>query len=128
MPENSPIFISSPTMAILKKVIVSHDSTIKPNVEYFFNKRGAIYDNLESDEGDEEIYIDCQPTGSSGEPIPVPSSSKTPDKPPLDFSNPIVIIILGIIGGILLILMISVIVQFIRARRTPSTTPSSGGD
>lgn len=129
MPEDTPVFISSGTMAFLKKIIINHDSTIKPKTEYFFNKRGAIFTDPTSDEGDDEIYIDCQPTGSSGEPISVPSSSKSSDKPPLDFSNPIVIIVLGILAGILLIIIVGVIVQFLRGRRGPSVSPAdAGGD
>ena len=131
MPEKSPVFISSMTMAVLKKIIIAHDSTIKPSNEYFFNKRGAIF--TDPNEGDDDIYIECHPTGADGKLIAVPpSSSKKPDKPPMDFNNPIVIIVLGIIGGILLIICLSVIGQFFYKRRTAGTasssTATSGGD
>ena len=126
MPERSPVFISSKTMAILKKIIIPHDSVIKPSTEYFFNKRGAIYNNANSDDGDDDIYIECNPTGADGELIAVPpSTSKKFDKPPLDFNNPIVIIVLGIIGGILIILILSIIGQFFYKRRTAGTASSN---
>ena len=119
MPERSPVFISSKTMTVLKKIIIPHDSVIKPSTEYFFNKRGAIYNNPNSDDGDDDIYIECNPTGADGELIAVPpSTSKKFDKPPLDFNNPVVIIVLGIIGGILLILILSIIGQFFYRRRS----------
>lgn len=117
MPERSPVFISSNTMAVLKKIIIPHDSVIKPSTEYFFNKRGAIYGNPESDDADDDIYIECNPTGADGELISVPNTSKKFDKPPIDFNNPVVIIVLGIIGGILLILILSIIGQFFYRRR-----------
>ena len=116
MPKDSPVFISSKTMGVLKKIIMPHDSTIKPTHEYFYNKRGAIFTDPNSDEGDDDIYIDCHPTGADGELISVPTSSKN-EKSPLDFNNPIVIILLSIIGGLLVIFLLSVLLQFFRTRR-----------
>ena len=126
MPDNSPVFMSSQTMAVLKKIILAHDSTIKPSSEYFFNKRGAIFTDPNSDDGDDDIYIECNPTGADGEPVVVPSSSKSDKKPPMDFNNPFVIIVLGIIGGILLIIILSVVGQFFYRRRTAGG--GGGGD
>jgi carbonic anhydrase len=134
MPDKTPVFISSQTMGVLKKILIAHDSTIKPSTEYFFNKRGAVFTDPNSDDGDDDIYIECHPTGADGELIAVPpSSSKTPDKPPMDFNNPVVIIVLGIIGGILLILCLTVIGQFFYKRRTAGAGSSAnpgtaGGD
>ena len=126
MPDKTPVFISSQTMAVLKKIIIAHDSTIKPSTEYFYNKRGAIFTDPTSDDADDDIYIECHPTGADGELIAVPpSTSKELEKPPMDFNNPWVIIILGIIGGILLIIMISVIGQFFYKRRTPGASTTS---
>lgn len=127
MPDKSPVFMSSQTMSVLKKIIMSHDSVIKPSGEYFFNKRGAIFTDPNSDEGDDDIYIECNPTGADGEPIPVPETSKTPNKPPMDFSNPVVIVVLGIIGGLLLILLLSVIGQFFYRRRTAASNVTGTG-
>ena len=126
LPEDSPVFMSSKTMAVLKKIILPHDSTIKPTHEYFYNKRGAIFSDPTSDEGDDDIYIECHPTGADGELIPVPGSSKEPEKPPLDFDNPIVIIVLGILGGLLLILLLSVVAQFFRGRRAAAAAGVAG--
>lgn len=124
MPETSPVFISTKTMASLRKIIMEHDSTIKPEVDYFYNERGAIYVDPASD-GSDDIYIDCQPTGSSGEPIPVPSSSDTHKKresKPFNFKNNrtasivlIVIAALIILGG-LMYLFIPYIRNWIKSR------------
>lgn len=135
MPEDSQVFISSKTMALLKKIIIPSDIKIKSPHQYFYNKIGAIYSNPESDEGDDDIYIDCQPTGSDGELIPVPGTSNDPDKkPPLDFNNPIVLILISVIAGFVVIFLLSVIFKFFKRRRGASSgstvTPSSdlGGD
>ena len=126
MPEDSPVFISPVTMASLKKIMTPHDSSIKPKLDYFFNKRGAVFLDPTSDDNDDDIYIDCQPTGSNGEPIQVPSGNREHKKAPLDFSNPIVITILGIVGGILLIIIIGIVVQFFRTRSGTATRTGSG--
>jgi len=144
MPENSPVFISTETMALLRKIIMEHDSTIKPEVDYFYNKRGAIFLDPSSD-GTDDIYIDCQPTGSSGEPIPVPSSSDTHKKSeskPFNFKNnrtaSIVLIVISaviILGG-LMYFLIPYIRNWIKTRAatraaaiasaTSGATPGSG--
>ena len=113
MPETSPVYISSTDMGILKKILVEHDSTIKPSGQYFVNQRGAVFTDPNSDEGDDDIYIECNPTGAGGEPIPDPDSGA--DKGDvIDFDNPIVIIILGILGGALVIILISILVPLIK--------------
>lgn len=127
MPENTPVFISSNTMATLKKIIVEHDSSIKPKIDYYYNKQGAIYANADSDDGDDDIYIDCQPTGADGEPINVPNSSKKQDTG-INFDNPMVVVILGILGGILFIILFSIVVQFFRGRRGRSAAAAAGDD
>ena len=141
MPENSPVFISADTMALLKKIIIEHDSTIKPEIDYFYNKRGAIFVDPNTD-GTDDIYIDCQPTGSSGEPIPVPSSNSTnqrSERKPFSFKNnrtaSIVLIVIAaviIIGGMMYFL-IPYIRSWItnraaaRAARAASTSGSTSG-
>lgn len=118
MPETSPVFISSGDMGLLKKMLIAHDSTIKAASQYFVNKRGAIFTDPTSDEGDDDIYIECHPTGANGEPIPVPQDGGNTNKGDvIDFSNPIVITLLGILGGVLLIVLLSTIIKFFRSRR-----------
>jgi len=123
MPETSPVFISSSDMGTLKKILMAHDSSIKPAGQYFVNQKGAIFTDPNSDEGDDEIYIECHPTGAGGEPIPVPNDN-TDKGDMINFDNPIVIIILGIIGGSFLIYILSVIISLIRSawanRRGPA--------
>lgn len=117
MPDKTPLFISSDTMASLKKIIVPHDSTIKPSREFFYNKRGAIFTDPSADDGDDDIYIECHPTGADGEPIPIPSSSKKhKSEDIIDFKNPIVSVFLGLAGGFLVIFTISFFIDLYKRR------------
>jgi carbonic anhydrase len=50
MPTSSSVFLSSNTMATLKKIIVANDISIKPAPHYFLNKRGAMFTDPTSDE------------------------------------------------------------------------------
>ena len=124
MPNKSPVFISPKTLGLFKKVILAHDSTIKPNKNYYYNSRGALFSQEDSD----DIYIECHPTGADGNIIPVPSSGKPPkNKPVINFDNPNVIIGFAVVGGVLLILIMGYIIKFIRkrGRGTPASSAAS---
>lgn len=127
MPEVTPLHLSSKSMGIVKKFILDHDSSIKPSTEYFYNVRGAIFSNIE--EGDDDIYIECNPTGADGKLLGVPANGKEVEKPAIDFSHPAVIVILGILGGLLLILVISMGTKLFaswRAGRQAGTAGTAG--
>jgi len=126
MPKTSPVFISSGDMGLLKKMLIAHDSTIKAASQYFVNQRGAIFTDPTSDEGDDDIYIECHPTGANGEPIPVPQDGGNTNKGDvIDFSNPIVITLLGILGGVLLIVLLSTLIKFFRSRRAATAAATA---
>lgn len=116
MSEDTSIFISPKTMSNLQKILISHDSSIKPKLDYFLNKRGAIFQDPTSDDGDDDIYIDCQPTGANGEPIPVPNGNASKNVP-FNFKNPIVIIFISVLLGFLLIFIIIMIIKW-RTRKS----------
>lgn len=121
MPETSPVYISSKDMGLLKNILVAHDSSVKPAGNYFVNERGAVFTDPNSDEGDDDIYIECHPTGAGGKPLPDSGSKAADQGDAIDFDNPIVIIILGILGGALVIILISILVPLIKgawARRS----------
>lgn len=125
MPKDTTLFISPKLMSDLQKIILPHDSAIKPKLDYFLNKRGAVFQDPSSDGGD-DIYIDCQPTGADGEPIPVPNSN-APKSPPFNFKNPIVIILVSIICASALIFIIYWSVKNFKSRSSTSATASEGG-
>ena len=63
-----------------------------PNQQLYYNKRGAIYlgENRGADEDD--IYIDCSPTGAEDDIATFVSVSNEKNKEqPLNFNNPVVI-------------------------------------
>ena len=65
---NGSILLPSSTFDMLKEMIMENKFTIKENnddSQYAYNNKGAIYGSDSA--GSDEIYIDCQPTGSSGE-------------------------------------------------------------
>ena len=128
MPDTSPAHMTSNTMGLLKKIVSPHDSKIKNNVEYFYNQRGAIFNTSESDDGDDDIYIDCHPTGADGTLLGVPINSKTPDNPSFDYTNKVMVIILGVLGGLLLIYLISILIKFWYNRRSSNTTVPASTD
>jgi carbonic anhydrase len=126
MPEDSPIFISATTMSKLNEINTPHDSTIKKAGEYFFNKRGAVLTDPNSDEGD-DIFIDCQPVGIEGKKVAVPFKSDSSGKSSTDFNNPMVIITLSVFGGGLVIYILSKLFKYIRERRALAGAGAGAG-
>jgi carbonic anhydrase len=109
MPSDSSVFISSENMNELQKMIIKHDSVIKKTNSVFYNKKGAIYDGGVTSLEDDDIYIDCRPTGEDGEVVPIPtcnSNKKPTNTESFDFSNPAVIVLVSLLGGILLFILI----------------------
>ena len=122
MPTSSSVFLSSNTMATLKKIIVANDISIKPAPHYFLNKRGAMFTDPTSDEGDDDIYIECHPTGADGELIQVPLNGGPSKGSPVKFDNPIVIVLISVFGGLLLIWILSLALKLFRSRRAAGTS------
>ena len=126
-PKDSVVYMSETTIGKLKKMIVAHDSTIKPQGEVFFNKHGAIYVGENVDPTDDDIYIDCHPTGSSGsETVLEPAASGKPIIP-INIKNPLVITIIGILAGLLLIFLGTTIFNFIKGRRASGESANGSG-
>lgn len=120
MPSDSSVFISSENMNQLQKMIVKHDSVIKKTNSVFYNKKGAIFDGGVTSLEDDDIYIDCHPTGEDGEVIPVPtcnSNKKPTNTESFDFSNPAVIVLISLLGGILLFILIHSIIAIYKSIR-----------
>ena len=114
-PEDSDVFMSSSTMAKLKKMITHHNVKVKKTHELFYNKYGAVFEGAESQE-DNEIYIECHPTGSEGEEHVQVNLDKTIKEPSLNFKNPVVITLIGLLAGLILIIVISIVLNYFRGR------------
>lgn len=130
-PEDSVLYINTKTMGLLKKMIVKHKSSVKKAGEVYYNKRGAIYEGGESSTDDNDIYIECHPTGSEGETnVQIPKSitgGKDSDSS-LNFKNPVVIVIIGLLAGLVLIFIISTVMSFFRTRNNLGASSSSLSD
>jgi hypothetical protein len=94
-------------------MIIEHELSVKKSREVFFNKRGAIFEGASESSDDNDIYIECHPTGSEGE-EPVQLAIDNTVKEPINFKNPVVITIIGLLAGLILIFLISTILTFFR--------------
>jgi Na+-translocating ferredoxin:NAD+ oxidoreductase RnfA subunit len=73
--------------------------------------------------GNGEIYIDCQPVGSSEETVNVVTSTSTYDFSIKDFfKNPIVILILGSLGFIIILFVINYFLNFMKPKKGGALT------
>lgn len=115
MPEDSQVYLNSETMRLLSKIIVEHKYGVKKAGEVFYNKRGAIFEGASESSDDNDIYIECHPTGSEGEePVQLPIDSSIKISEPINFKNPVVITIIGLLAGLIVIYLISIILSFFR--------------
>jgi len=129
-PKDSQIYMSSKTYGMLSKMIVENKNNVvnNPNQQLYYNKRGAIYlgENRGADEDD--IYIDCSPTGAEDDIATFVSVSNEKNKEqPLNFNNPVVITIIGLLAGFLVIFIISTVLKFVRGRSSSSGSVSRIG-
>jgi len=72
--------ITSNTLAILKKINSANTYTIKKGPLLFYNQKGPG-----SGTGNDEIYIDCKPTGSSEENVTI--TNQIGSSPPFNIDN-----------------------------------------
>jgi carbonic anhydrase len=76
--DESNVYMSQSAFNVLKKVIYAnkYSTTTNNKKGLFYNQKGPSTINNKNKDGD--IYIECLPTGSSGESlVPVPSASQT---------------------------------------------------
>ena len=99
----SPVTISSSAFKILQNVISKNSVTIKPTVDLYYNKSGS-----NSALGENDIYIECNPTGADGK-VLVPAGSKTDDDTPKKqitweevSQNPFFQVFVGIVVGLII--------------------------
>ena len=102
-PINASIDISSESLSTLTTIIESNSYDIKSGVSFFFNEKGPGKYGVSGD----DIYIDCQPVGSSDESEIVITDSMTSSgsETPIDWvkNNPIIQILLSILVFIIII-------------------------
>lgn len=99
--KQNAIKISSNTLKIINNIIKQHDYTTKPDPigKFFYNRNGPSRGTATN----EDIYIECNPTGSDGELIvPVSSSFLSMNDDMFNVSNTGVLYVLTSIIGIIL--------------------------
>ena len=115
--KQNAIKISSTTLEIIKNIIKQHEYTIKPEqkIKFFYNSNGPSKGTTTND----DIYIECNPTGSEGEIIvPVSSSSSflSMNENMFDVSNvsgsKVLYVLKSIIGVILMYIIFKLINAF----------------
>lgn len=119
-PLNASLDINTEALNTLQKVIQKNMYDVKKGVNLFYNDKGP---SRYGSSGSDEIYIDCQPVGSSIETEAVIQdySSGSSEFNFKDFlNNPITQLILGSLLFIAILVIVSQIFGFIK--------PSKGGD
>ena len=110
--------ILSESLATLQTIITSNPYDIKTGPNLFYNEKGPIAGGS----GNEEIYIDCQPVGSSDETTEIVTdmgSSSYPTTFKDWLKNPVVKLILGALLFIVILLLVKYALGLIK--------PAKGG-
>lgn len=90
-PLNGGLDIMPDTLTKLQSIITSNPYDVKSGPSLFFNPKGATL----TGSGDGEIYIDCQPVGSSDETVDVVTESDSALSYEDWLDNPVIKLILG---------------------------------
>lgn len=102
--------LSSNSFTTLKNIISANTYTVKNGVPYFYNANGPN-SNTGSYNGNNDIYIDCQPVGQSEETTTVVTNTNVE---PIDINSivnsPFFQIIVGILCAILVIVLFSYVI------------------
>jgi carbonic anhydrase len=121
--DDSNVYMSPSAFTLFTKLTTANKYSTKKNKGgLFFNKKGVT--TTSSDKGD--IYIECLPTGSSGETlVPTPISSSSFSSPSFDFNMVYGNIIFSIIIGIVVLLALTKLASIIFGKLFNTT--SGGG-
>jgi hypothetical protein len=116
---NVSLDITQDSLDLFRTFMIDNPYDVKTGTEFFYNEKGS-----EVNMGNGEIYIDCQPVGSSEETVNVVTSTSTYDFSIKDFfKNPIVILILGSLGFIIILFVINYFLNFMKPKKGGALTP-----
>jgi carbonic anhydrase len=113
-PLNASLDITQETLDLFNTFITSNPYDVKTGTEFFYNEKGS---NVSTGNG--EIYIDCQPVGSSEETVNVVKNTDSYyDFSVQDFlKNPVVKVILGSLLFIIILYLIKYLLTFIKPQK-----------
>jgi carbonic anhydrase len=118
-PLNASLDITQESLDLFKTFMIDNPYDVKTGTEFFYNEKGS-----EVSMGNGEIYIDCQPVGSSEETVNVVKNTSTYDFSIKDFfKNPIVILILGSLVFIIILFAINYFLNFMKPKKGGAVTP-----
>ena len=114
-PALSSLDINSETLKIMKKIIKENEYDVKKGPLLFYNGKGPGQGGA----GGDDIYIDCQPVGTSGEPeIVVTDNGASYDYTMEDiWSSPFFQLIVAIIVFSLLFYLLSILFSALRSQK-----------
>ncbi len=122
-PYTASLDIGADSLATLQKVIKPNSYDVKTGGKLFFNKKGAVLGTGSTD----DIYIDCQPVGSSDEEELVVSGSdsyySTMSADDI-LKSPYFQLIIGAIVFFLIIYILQIIFSAIRGQKGGASIPS----
>ena len=116
---NASLDITQDSLDLFNTFMMDNPYDVKTGTEFFYNEKGS-----EINMGNGEIYIDCQPVGSSEETVNVVTKTSTYDFSINDFfKNPIVILILGSLGFIIILFVINYFLNIMKPKKGGALTP-----
>ena len=117
--------ILSESFATLQTIITSNPYDIKRGPKLFYNEKGPIVGGF----GNGEIYIDCQPVGSSDETTEIVTDMGGSSQYPTTFKdwlkNPLIKLILGAILFIVILLLVKYALGLIKPAKGGALTVES---
>jgi carbonic anhydrase len=114
-PLNSALNITQDTLHNLKKIISTNSYDVKTGNSLFYNDKGPSKGN-----GEDQIYIDCQPVGQSDETVQIVTNTSYNSMSYADIiNNPLFKLIVGSLIFIILLYVVSILLGMM--------SPSKGG-
>ena len=113
-PLNASLDITQESLDLFRTFMIDNPYDVKTGTNFFYNEKGS-----EVSTGNGEIYIDCQPVGSSDETVNVVKNKDNY----YDFSfkdflkNPFVQVILGSLFFIIILYVIKALLNFIKIQK-----------
>jgi carbonic anhydrase len=123
-PLNASLDITQETLDLFRTFMIDNPYDVKTGTKFFYNEKGS-----EVSMGNGEIYIDCQPVGSSEETVNVVKNKESYHD--LSFNdylkNPFVKVFLGSLLFILILYFIKYLLTFIKPQKGGSITSQVTG-
>jgi len=124
VPLNAALDIIPETLTKLQSIISSNPYDIKTGPNLFFNEKGPSKGGAAGD----DIYIDCQPVGSSDDTVEIVTDMGGETVSFKDWlNNPLVKLLLGSLLFIVILYAIKYLLNMLKPAKGGDVTPISGG-